>query len=89
MADFIEALQPTSNGSTVAVNVLPISTFPNGQPRGVANFRVRVGDGPQGGPFTWLDWYPTVEPDAFLASVALNGRQKARCDVADVAASIV
>lgn len=89
VADYIEGLQPTSNGSAVRPNLLPISTFPNGQSRGVVNFHVRIGPGPQGGPFIWLDWYPNVEPDAALASVLLNGRQKARCDVADVAAVII
>jgi hypothetical protein len=89
VAAYIEGLQPTSNGSAVRPNLLPISTFPNGQPRGVVNFNVRIGPGPQGGPFVWLDWYPNVEPDAELAAVILNGRQKARCDVADVAAVII
>ena len=72
------------------VNALPISFFPNGLPRGVANFTVRVGIGPgPGGPFIFNDYYPNVEPDAALASVSLNARQKARNVVTDVAVTVV
>lgn len=87
VSDYIEALQP---GKDVAVNALPISFFPNGLPRGVANFTVRVGIGPgPGGPFIFNDYYPNVEPDAALASVSLNARQKARNVVTDVAVTVV
>ncbi len=90
MTDYINGLQPTSNGGAVRVNLLPISTFPNGLPRGVINFTVRIGSGPtSGGPFTYQDYYPTVEPDADLASIALTGRQKAVCVITDVTAAIV
>lgn len=90
IVDYISALQPTSNGSAVRVNLLPISTFPNGTPRGVINFSVQLGSGPAaGGPFTYLDPYPVVEPDADAASVQLTGRQKAQCVVTDVMATIV
>lgn len=90
VTDYINALQPTSNGGAVRVNLLPISTFPNGLPRGVINFTVRIGSGPtSGGPFTFQDYYPTVEPDADLASIALTGRQKAVCVITDVTAAIV
>ena len=89
-AAYIQALQPTGNGGGVRVNLLPISTFPDGEPRGVINFRVRVGDGAApGGPFTFRDWYPDVEPDADAASVLLTSRQKARAVVTDVSAVIV
>ena len=87
VADHVEALAP--NGD-VRVNTLPISTFPDGTPRGVVNFTVRVGVGPgPGGPFALGPTYPTVQPDAELASVVVTGRQKARMVVGDVAASIV
>lgn len=90
VATYIEGLQPTANGGGVRVNLLPISKFPDGTERGVINFVVRVGDGPApGGPFTYRDYYPTVEPDANAASVLLTGRQKARCVVSDVSALIV
>ncbi|HEY8375932.1 MAG TPA: hypothetical protein VIK91_05550, partial [Nannocystis sp.] len=90
VTDYINALQPTSNGGAVRVNLLPISTFPDGTPRGVVNFRVRVGDAASaGGPFTWRDWYPDVEPDADLASVILTGREKAVAVITDVTATIV
>jgi hypothetical protein len=90
ITDYINDLQPTSNGGAVRVNLLPISSYPNGVARGVVNFRVRIGDGPAaGGPFTFLDWYPTVEPDADAASIPLSGRQKAVCVITDVVATIV
>lgn len=90
VTDYINDLQPTSNGGAVRVNLLPISTFPDGTPRGVVNFRVRVGDAASaGGPFTWRDWYPDVEPDADLASVILTGREKAVAVITDVTATIV
>lgn len=90
VTEYINGLQPTSNGGAVRVNLLPISTFPDGTPRGVINFTVRLGYGPTaGGPFTYLDYYPTVEPDADLASVALSGREKAVCVITDVYAAIV
>lgn len=90
VAEYIESLQPSGNGGGVRVNLLPISTFPNGDSRGVINFRVRVGEGPApGGPFVYQDWYPDVEPDANAASVLLTSREKARCVVTDVSAVIV
>lgn len=90
VTDYINGLQPTSNGGAVRVNLLPISTFPDGTPRGVVNFTVRIGFGPSaGGPFSFADYYPTVEPDANLASIGLTGRQKAVCVITDVAAVIV
>ena len=89
ITDYVEALQPTSNGSAVRVNLLPISTYPNGQARGVVNFEVRVGRGAApGGPFIFEAWYPTPQPDAELASLILNGREKARCVIGDVSAVI-
>lgn len=90
VAAYIEALQPTGNGGGVRVNLLPISAFPDGEPRGVINFRVRVGDGPApAGPFVYRDWYPDVEPDADAASVLLTSRQKARAVITDIAAVII
>ena len=87
---YIEGLQPTANGGGVRVNLLPISLFPDGTPRGVVNFTVQVGDGPApAGPSTYRDIYPTVEPDAEAASVLLTGRQKARAVISDIFASIV
>jgi hypothetical protein len=90
VADYIEGLQPAGNNAGgVRVNLLPISIFPNGEPRGVINFSVRVGQGPQGGPYVYNDIYPTVEPNADLASIILTSRDKPRCSVVDVAALIV
>jgi hypothetical protein len=87
VADYVTALVA---GADVRVNSLPISNFPNGDSRGVINFTVALGVGPgPGGPFLYQDIYPTVEPDAFLASISVNGRQKAQMIVGDVAASIV
>jgi uncharacterized phage protein gp47/JayE len=90
VTDYIAGLQPTSNGGAVRVNLLPISTFPNGQARGVINFAVRIGSGPAaGGPFTYEPFWPTPEPNADDASILLTGRQKAQCVITDVQAAIV
>jgi hypothetical protein len=87
VADFVEGL---AAGADARVNTLPISNYPGGSPRGVVNFTAQLGVGPgPGGPFVYLSTYPTVQPDAELASVAVTGRQKARMVVTDVAASIV
>lgn len=90
ITDYINDLQPTSNGGAVRVNLLPISAYPDGTARGVVNFHVRIGSGPtSGGPFVYSDWYPNVEPDADAASIALTGREKAVCVITDVAAVII
>ena len=90
VADYIDGLQPAGNNAGgVRVNLLPISTFPNGETRGVINFTVQVGQGPQGGPYVYQAIYPTAEPDANLASIILTSREKPRCSVVDVAATIV
>jgi hypothetical protein len=71
------------------VNLLPISTNPDGTPRGVVNFRVRIGVGPQGGPYVFGPWYPTPEPNANAASVPVTSRQKAKAELAAVTASYI
>jgi len=72
----------------VRVTDLPISVFPNGLPRGVNQFIVRLGQSvTQGGPYAYNDIYPTVEPDAELASIAVGLRQKPRAQFVDVTAS--
>lgn len=87
VAAFVEGLQP--NGD-VMVNEVPISFFPDGTPRGVNNFTVRVGVGPgPGGPFVFQDIYPTVEPDAFLASIIIGSRERPRCVETDVTVTLV
>jgi len=87
VVDFIEALQ-ASKGLAVRVTDLPISVFPNGLPRGVNQFIVRLGQSvTQGGPYAYNDIYPTVEPDAELASIAVGLRQKPRAQFVDVTAS--
>lgn len=89
VTDFIEALQ-ASKGLAVRVGDLPIAVFPNGLPRGVDAFTVTLGSSTiQGGPYTYLDTFPTVEPDAELASVPVGLRQKPRAQFVDVTASIV
>ncbi len=86
IAAYVEAL---AAGADVRVNTLPISNLPDGTPRGVVNFTVQVGTGPgPGGPFLFNAIYPTAEPDAEAASIAITGRKKARMVVGDVAASI-
>lgn len=88
IADFVEGLQPTNIG--VRVVDLPIALFPDGTPRGVVTFFVRLGVSfTQGGPYIYQDYYPVPEPDAFLASISMTSRQKARCQVADVTAVII
>ena len=90
VADYIEGLQPAGNNAGgVRVNLLPISTFPNGETRGVINFTVQIGQGPQGGPYVYQDIYPTAEPNADVASIILTSRDKPRCSVVDVSATIV
>ena len=89
VTDFIEALQ-ASKGLAVRVGDLPIAVFPNGLPRGVDAFTVTLGSSTiQGGPYTYLDTFPTVEPDAELASVPVGLRQKPHAQFVDVTASIV
>ena len=89
VVDFIEALQ-ASKGLAVRVGDLPIAVFPNGLPRGVDAWTVQLGSSTiQGGPYTYLDTFPTVEPDAELASVPVGLRQKPRAQFVDVTASIV
>src|SRR5688572_2509261 len=87
VAAYVEGLEANAD---VRVNTLPISNFPDGTSRGVVNFTVEVGVGPgPGGPFVFQAIYPTVEPDAEVASLVITSRQKARMVVGDVAASIV
>ena len=90
VVDFIEALA-ASKGLAVRVGDLPITIkLQDGLPRGVDNFTVQLGFSTvQGGPYTYLDTYPTVEPDAELASVPVGLRQKPRAQFVDVTASIV
>jgi hypothetical protein len=88
VTDYIEALQPTNLG--VRITDLPIAVYPNGLPRGVTSFIARLGsDTTQGGPYTYLDYYPIPEADAVAASVTMSSRQKARAQIADVTAIIV
>jgi len=88
VVDFINALQPSTIG--VRVTDLPIALFPNGVPRGVVDFLVRLGrSGTQGGPYTYLDYYPDPEPNAEAASVPMSNRQKAKAQIVDVTAVII
>lgn len=88
VVDYINALQPSTIG--VRVVDLPIALFPNGTARGVVTFRVRLGQSfVQGGPYIYQDYYPSPEPDAFLASISMSNRQKAQAQVVDVTAVIV
>ena len=88
VADYIGGLQPSAVG--VRVVDLPIAVFPNGLPRGVVTVRVRLGVSfVQGGPYIYQSYYPVPEPDAFLASVSMTSRQKARAQIADITAVIV
>ena len=88
VTDYIEGLAPSNLG--VRVVDLPIAVFPNGLPRGVSAFTVSLGASvTQGGPYIYQDAYPIPEPDAFIASVGMTSRQKARAQILDVTASIV
>ena len=88
VVDYINALQPSQIG--VRIVNLPIASFPNGVPRGVVTYRVRLGtSATQGGPYTFLDYFPVPEADAEAASVAMSNRQKAKSQVVDVTAIIV
>lgn len=92
VVDYINALQPTGNSYGVRVNQLPISLYPDGTPRGVANFTVQLGASlVQGGPYNnpALLSYPDVEPNAEAASLQFSSRQKAKAQFIDVTASIV
>jgi hypothetical protein len=53
----------------------------------VGEFAVSLGVSvTQGGPYVYGPYWPTGTPLADLASVAISGRQKARCQVVDVVA---
>lgn len=88
--DFISALD---GGDDVKPNDAPVSTFPDGTPRGVANFRLRFGSStdPLGlvPPITYLDYWPDPEPDASLATVVITSRQVAESSIARISAVIV
>lgn len=89
VVDFIEALQ-ASKGLAVRVGDLPIALFPNGLPRGVDAWTVRLGQSVvQGGPYAYNGIFPTVEPDAEAASIPVGLRQKPRAQFVDVTAVIV
>lgn len=84
VAAYIEALAAAAD---VRVNSLPIAVRPDGTPRGVGEFAVSLGVSvTQGGPYVYGPYWPTGTPLADLASVAISGRQKARCQVVDVVA---
>ena len=88
IADYVESLQPSLIG--VRVQDLPIALTPDGLPRGVLAFFVRIGSSTtQGGTYTYGPYYPIPEADATVASVAMSNRQKARAQVADITAIIV
>lgn len=92
VTDYINALQPTGNSYGVRVNQLPISLYPDGTPRGVANFTVQLGASfIQGGPYNdpTNASYPNVQPNAELASLLFTSRQKARAQFINVTATIV
>jgi len=89
VVNFIEALQPTGNTYGVRVNELPISVYPNGLPRGVANFTVSLGTGPENGPYLYEPAWPDPDPDAESASIQLTSRFKARAKIDFVFATIV
>ena len=88
VTDYINALQPTGSNYGVRVNQLPISLYPNGLPRGVANFTVSLGQSAtQGGPYAYNAAWPDPLPDAQAASIQLSSRKKARADFVDILAS--
>ena len=99
LADYVNSLQPGGKVGGVRVNLLPISTYPNGENRGVIDFTVTLsGSDIQGGPYNnpTLLTYPTVEPDANAASLTdttpinpLTSRRRARCDIVQVFVTIV
>ena len=94
VVDYINNLPVSGANGGVRVNQLPISLFPNGTPRGVSNFIVQLGASfVQADPFPYGDPlknpYPTPEPDAEKASIAMTSRQKARADIDHVQATIV
>lgn len=90
VTDYINSLQPSGATYGVRVNQLPISLFPNGVPRGVANFTVQLGFSLiQGGPYAYNAIYPTIQPDAELASIGLTSRQVPKAQFIDVTATIV
>ena len=81
---YIEALQ---GGVDVLVNALPISNNLDGTPRGVVNFTVRLGIGPQGGPYVYGLVWPT-NPNAAAASVVISPRFKARSQISNVVVTL-
>lgn len=91
--DVVAWVQALGGGRDVRPNDAPVSLYPDGTARGVANFRLRLGysTDPAGlvPPITYLDYWPTPEPDASLATVTITGRQLAQTSLARVIAIIV
>ena len=92
-SDVVDYINLLGGNGDVKVNDAPISNFPDGGPRGVANFRVRFGysTDPAGlvPPITYLDYWPTPEPDASLASITITSRQVAETDITRVTATYI
>ena len=91
--DLVAWLNGLGGGRNALPNEAPISLRPDGTPRGVDNFDVRLGSStdPLGiaPPISWQPVYPSVEPVPTLAAVIVSGRQVLQTDAARVAVVVV
>lgn len=91
--DVVAYINALGGNGDVKVNDAPVSNFPNGEKRGVANFRLRFGysTDPAGlaPPITYLAYWPTPEPNAATASISITSRQVAETNLSRISATIV
>lgn len=92
-SDVVDWINAIGAGLDVRPNDAPVSLYPDGTPRGVANFRLRLGysTDPLGlvPPIAYLPYWPNPQPDASLCTVLITGRQVANTDITRVAAILV
>lgn len=92
-ADLVDWINTLGGGGDVRVNSAPVSTLPNGLPRGVANFTIRVGSStdPLGliPPIFYQPSWPDVDPNADNASIPISSRQVSATDAARVTVNFI
>lgn len=82
VADVTAYINALGGGASVKPNDAPVSTYPDGTPRGVANFSIRFGfsTDPLGiaPPIVYFPGWPDPQMDASLATIGITGRQVAQ-----------